>query len=371
MPRILFISTLTGVGGHEDLWFNTARLALEKGYEVGICVFDTPFAHNKLKEFQRYPNLHLFYKKQNGFLKQIYNRFIKTDFKFVEINRKAIKWQPDITLFTSGTNLPWGLDTALFAKKNLKYAIIGHGGNDLVWPDEVGTAYLKNNFCKSAANYFVSQANLNLAKLEVCDNIRNAKIVRNPYKVPYDNNLDYPDTKVIKMACVGTYNFEEKGQDVLLEVMNMPKWRERNIEINLYGKGIHEDKLHKLIKMFDLKNVFVRGYCPTLDIWKENHALLMPSRHEGLPMSIVEAMLCGRVPIVTDVSGNGEVIENNRSGFLAAAPRAVYLDEAMERAWQRREEWESIGKEATRYIKTLIPENPVEIFLDDLLSVVK
>ncbi len=48
--------------------------------------------------------------------------------------------------------------------------------------------------------------------------------------------------------------------------------------------------------------------------------------------SIVEAILSGRVPIVTNVGGNAEVIDDDVTGFVANAATEDEIDEAMERA---------------------------------------
>jgi glycosyl transferase family 1 len=49
-----------------------------------------------------------------------------------------------------------------------------------------------------------------------------------------------------------------------------------------------------------------------------NHVHAMPSRIEGLPLVLIEAMLCGRPVVATDVAG-AEVIEDEVTGFLAGA----------------------------------------------------
>lgn len=56
--------------------------------------------------------------------------------------------------------------------------------------------------------------------------------------------------------------------------------------------------------------------------------------------------------------------------FLLGTPQLDFLDKAMERAWDRKNEWEQIGNKAQQYIKTLIPESPETIFLDELLSII-
>lgn len=40
------------------------------------------------------------------------------------------------------------------------------------------------------------------------------------------------------------------------------------------------------------------------------------SENEGVPVSIMEAMSCGLIPVATDVGGTGELIDNELNGFL-------------------------------------------------------
>ena len=84
-------------------------------------------------------------------------------------------------------------------------------------------------------------------------------------------------------------------------------------------------------------------------IWAENQALVMPSRFEGLPLAMVEAMLCGRPIVATDIAGHSEIIDDGITGFLARAPTVPALLEALEKLWQRRRaEVEKIGQIAGR-----------------------
>jgi glycosyltransferase involved in cell wall biosynthesis len=85
-----------------------------------------------------------------------------------------------------------------------------------------------------------------------------------------------------------------------------------------------------------------------------------------MPLVLVEAMLCGRPCIVTNVGGNAELVEDNVSGFIASAPNEACLDEAMERAWARRDEWQEIGEAAGRRVRTVVPPDPVTDFIQEL-----
>jgi glycosyltransferase involved in cell wall biosynthesis len=372
MKKILFISKNRMWGGSEELWFRTAKIALSKGLHVGISTYKNMVPPSKIRELQKYPNVSFFYKKENTIIKRIYNRLAPSKWHIDnEFNKNTIKWRPDIVLFSHGNNLATEEEICLFRKAKIKYCTVGQAASEQWWSKDKDIVALKINFGHSEKNYFVSEANLKLTELQIGEKIPNSKIIRNPFNVPYNSQLDYPDDKILRLACVGRYHFPSKGQDLLLEILSSQKWRERNLEVNLYGAGENENGIRDLINYFGLKNVFIKGFSQTIDIWKTNHALILPSRYEGLPLAIVEAMLCGRFAITTNVAGNGEVIIDGENGFIAEAPQVEFLDKAMERAWCRRNEWEQIGNNAKQYIKTLVPESPETIFLDELLSIIK
>jgi glycosyltransferase involved in cell wall biosynthesis len=146
--------------------------------------------------------------------------------------------------------------------------------------------------------------------------------------------------------------------------MNMPKWRERPVTLNIYGKGPDEEAFRSLVAGFGLTNVVFHGHVSDIPgIWRVNHLLLMSSFMEGLPLVLIAAMMCGRVPVVTNIGAHSEVIVDNETGFIAGSPSVADLDDALERAWNRRQEWPSIGDHARTFIHRYIPEDPVGHFL--------
>ena len=95
--------------------------------------------------------------------------------------------------------------------------------------------------------------------------------------------------------------------------------------------------------------------------------LTTPSTQTGR-FQLVEAMLCGRPAIVTDVGGNCEMIEDNVNGFVAPAPTADLFDEALKRAWQRRAEWPALGRNAQLTARKLVPADPGGVMAEKLLA---
>ena len=98
--------------------------------------------------------------------------------------------------------------------------------------------------------------------------------------------------------------------------------------------------------------------------------LLLPSRAEGNALSLIEAMMCGRVPITTNVGRAGELIDDNESGFIAPAATAELLDEVLERAWHRRDDWHAMGQRAAHAVRTRHSLRPAEDFADRILAAV-
>jgi glycosyltransferase involved in cell wall biosynthesis len=133
--------------------------------------------------------------------------------------------------------------------------------------------------------------------------------------------------------------------------------------LNLYGEGPMRNVLERLVERLNLSaRVTFAGHRAVEEIWASNHVLVMPSRHEGLPLAMVEAMLCGRPVVATDVAGHAEIIHDNLTGFLAEAPTVSSMATALERLWVNRSRLEEMGAAGAQRIRELVPHDPVEVF---------
>jgi glycosyltransferase involved in cell wall biosynthesis len=66
-------------------------------------------------------------------------------------------------------------------------------------------------------------------------------------------------------------------------------------------------------------------------LWARTHIAVLPSRREGLPLSLMEAAACGRAMIASDVPGCREVVIHEQTGLLCPVDNAQALAAAMER----------------------------------------
>jgi glycosyltransferase involved in cell wall biosynthesis len=151
-----------------------------------------------------------------------------------------------------------------------------------------------------------------------------------------------------RMACVARFEVRDKGQDLLLEALGDPVWRERDFRLDFFGSGPDREILEDLISFYGLGDkVRIVGFESDIrKIWNEHQLLVLPSLSEGTPISLIEAQLCGRASLVTRVDGNPEWVEEGNTGFLAEAPTVHHLRLALERAWENRHRWAEMGEAA-------------------------
>jgi glycosyltransferase involved in cell wall biosynthesis len=64
-------------------------------------------------------------------------------------------------------------------------------------------------------------------------------------------------------------------------------------------------------------------------VWARAHIAVLPSKREGLPLSLLEAAACGRPMIATDVPGCREVVRAGENGILVPLDDAPRLADAI------------------------------------------
>jgi glycosyltransferase involved in cell wall biosynthesis len=83
-------------------------------------------------------------------------------------------------------------------------------------------------------------------------------------------------------------------------------------------------------------------------VWARAHIAVLPSRREGLPLSLLEAAACGRPMVATDVPGCREVAIAWQTGLLVAPDAPGALATAIEMLAETPEMRERFGRAARR-----------------------
>ena len=105
------------------------------------------------------------------------------------------------------------------------------------------------------------------------------------------------------------------------------------------------------IKSLDSKNI-IEYYGEVKDVRpyiQKCHIYVLPSYHEGMPRTVLEAMSMGRPIITTNVPGCSDTVENNKNGFIIDSKDSNQLEEKMIWYINNRDRWEEMGKKS-RYI---------------------
>ena len=373
--KIAFVSTMAGSpwGGSEELWSMTAMRLIEAGHTVVASTLDWGTPPPKVKELIGKGAKFHFRAIKKPVLRKIADQVLGRETGSKTVDRDSIEWlrreAPDLVVISQGS--PWeGMDwmTACL-DLGLAYCPVIHANSEVWWPIDDWLEAIGRGVPAAKRVFFVSENNMRLMDVQCGFPVDNAEIVINPWMADTDEIVPWPDDGVTHLACVGRIDPKAKGQDILLQVMAMPKWRERPVRLNIYGGGPCEKTLRKLCDFWKLENVTFAGHVSDVrGIWAENHALVLPSRFEGLPLVIVEAMLCGRPVVVTDIAGNAQYVHNGVTGFVAEAPTVALFDAALERAWNSRALWREMGAKARADLQEKLPPDPIGVFAERLLA---
>ena len=123
----------------------------------------------------------------------------------------------------------------------------------------------------------------------------------------------------------------QKGLDLLIqalsEIMSI-EW-----ELSIIGDGSFKNQLHQLVELHGMvSRVRFHGWCKQeelLPILARAHIFVNPSRHEGMPNAVLEAMASGLPIIATKIAGNEDLVVDGKNGYLVESENVNELKEAI------------------------------------------
>ena len=109
-----------------------------------------------------------------------------------------------------------------------------------------------------------------------------------------------------------------KDYSFMIHVAKAIKEETKHIQFHLAGEGPERSKLQALIQEYNLNETFVlKGHLEDmLPFYRSLDIYLNTSVHEGIPMSILEAMAHGLPIVAPNVGGISEIINNGEDGYL-------------------------------------------------------
>jgi glycosyltransferase involved in cell wall biosynthesis len=128
------------------------------------------------------------------------------------------------------------------------------------------------------------------------------------------------------VVCIGRLS-HQKGQDVLLDAWPMVRAEVPDARLVLVGDGPDRDVL--AARALLLEGVELVGRQPSAERWLTRAAVVaLPSRYEGLALTVLEAMAAGRSVVASDVEGMAEAVGDD-AGALVPPEDPVALADAL------------------------------------------
>ena len=368
----LFISTNDAVpwGGSEELWSGAAARLAGEGHRITASVWDhspEPAVLGSLRTGGVLVHKRHERRIQRNRLQQAWATVLQGAPPMFRSNELELLQgtKADLVVFSVGYQLcPKFLRMSkVLRDRRQAYAVVVQLVIEgLPMNDDMTQAYL-DAYEGAARVWFVSEQNRQATERELGYVFTRASIVHNPVDTTTEV-LDPPPTEGgWSLAMVGALSPHHKGQDLVIALLARPKWRERPLQVSFFGQGASRATLERAVRVHDLRNVAFRGHVPDkAAIWSTHHAALFASRMEGRSLALQEAMAHGRMVISTDVGGARDLITDGIDGYLISAPTVDALDEALERAWQAREQWAAMGLRAHERLLGWVPSDPLGYF---------
>ena len=150
---------------------------------------------------------------------------------------------------------------------------------------------------------------------------KNVVVMPNPCSFSPIGNINSTREKVI--LAVGNLNrYHHKGFDNLMNIVSETLKQNIDWKLKIVGDGdIGKSLLMNEAKRLGIENqIILTGFrADVKDIMASSEIFILSSRHEGLPMVLIEAVSQGMACISYDcISGPSDIIENNVNGILVS-----------------------------------------------------
>jgi glycosyltransferase involved in cell wall biosynthesis len=183
------------------------------------------------------------------------------------------------------------------------------------------------------------------------------KVIPNPVlSSKFQAQPDKPDAQGrFRIVTAGRLDYPKQQAELIYAFLELnthfPEW-----DLHILGEGSDKKKLYQIIESHALGNrIFLSGKINEVDaFFASSHLFCLPSKWEGFPNALAEAMACG-LPCVGFVSCAGvrDLVNSGKTGLLADDNNLVAALEGLMRSPESRK---SMGEAARKYISQYSPE---------------
>jgi glycosyltransferase involved in cell wall biosynthesis len=298
-PRILILTVGFTIGGAEKIIFNVSR-ALRRDFDFYVVAL-----------------------KRDGSLRPI---FEKEGIKTFSLGGK---FPFDFRLFFSLNLLVKKIKPHIIHSHLLKANWIGRIIAYINKIPEISTIHTVSTLL-NPIEVLLERYTAHLASVNICCSkyvaLNNTARIKHPFNYYIYNGIEIRDAfspkkiNPYKLVVVSRINLRQKALIELVEAISILNKNGHKFAVDIYGEGSDMALLllKERIKKYCLdKIVILRGFTSHPEtILSRYSVFILPSKTEGLPISILEAILSGLVVVASDIGGISEIIEDGATGFL-------------------------------------------------------
>jgi glycosyltransferase involved in cell wall biosynthesis len=139
--------------------------------------------------------------------------------------------------------------------------------------------------------------------------------------------VESPYAAGLNLVSAGRLSYE-KGYDLLLAAFSQLLVQKPDARLTIIGDGPLADELRRMATQLGVAGrVQFVGYVADPSPWMAHaRVLILPSRWEGFPNVLIEALACGTVVVATPCAGvSAEIVEQGVNGFVTSdeSPSAI------------------------------------------------
>jgi glycosyltransferase involved in cell wall biosynthesis len=139
-----------------------------------------------------------------------------------------------------------------------------------------------------------------------------------------------PSARAQSVVCVAKLCYR-KGLDVLLQAWCYVQKEFPEARLRLVGKGPIRDQLQRMAQELGIERTveFVGLQSDVAPYLQDAGIAVLPSRIEGMPNALLEAMACGLACVATRVCGSEDIIQSGVNGLLIDSENYEALAQAL------------------------------------------
>ncbi len=342
--RLTFVISSLTCGGAEKIMSVMANHWAEKGWDVTLLTFDNgsipPFFSLRPNIFHKHLNIAVH--SSNAF-----DRLRNSLMRIRILRKNILKNSPDVVIsFIHTTNI-----LTLIALAGTGIPVIVSERNDPFLQNIGRLGEISRKWTYPFADCVVVQTEHIRDYFAKKIHFR-IRIISNPVSLPknYDSLIETLSLRNPSIIAIGKFH-RQKGFDILLDAFSQIKDEHPKWSLTILGDGKLRPELERQRDSLGLSDrVYLPGFVNNpLQYLQQADIFVMPSRYEGFPNALCEAMACGLPVIVSDFRSAVDIlVEDGISGIIVPRENIMSLAVAMKNLIANKDRRIQLGLKAKR-----------------------